>query len=66
MAQRSCCPSFNLSLRLENPSLPGNNTTVTVMGVKLDQWDYSMPEDDFVMEQVTFKALWISFEDVEA
>ena len=34
-------PSFNLSLRLENPALPGNTSTVTVMGVKLDQWDYS-------------------------
>jgi hypothetical protein len=56
-------PSFNLSLRLENPSLPGNNTTVTVMGVKLDQWDYSMPEDDFVMEKIGFQALWVKVED---
>src|SRR5262245_56932494 len=45
-------PSFNLSLRLENPSLPANTSTLTVMGVKLDQWAYSMPEDDFVMEKV--------------
>ena len=59
-------PSFNLSLRLENPSLPGNNTTVTVMGVKLDQWDYSMPEDDFVMEKIGFQALWVKVEDATA
>ena len=26
-------PSFNLNLRLENPSIPGNTSTVTVMGV---------------------------------
>jgi hypothetical protein len=59
-------PSFNLSLRLENPSRPGNNTTVTVMGVKLDQWDYSMPEDDFVMEKIGFQALWVKVEDATA
>ena len=59
-------PSFNLSLRPENPSLPGNNTTVTVMGVKLDQWDYSMPEDDFVMEKIGFQALWVKVEDATA
>jgi hypothetical protein len=58
--------SFNLSLRLENPSLPGNNSTITVMGVKLDQWDYSMPEDDFVMEKVGFQALWVKVEDATA
>jgi hypothetical protein len=59
-------PSFNLSLRLENPSLPGNTSTVTVMGVKLDQWDYSMPEDDFVMEKIGFQALWVKVEDATA
>lgn len=59
-------PSFNLSLRLENPSLPGNSSTVTVMGVKLDQWNYSMPEDDFVMEKIGFQALWVKVEDATA
>ena len=59
-------PTFNLSLRLENPSLPGNTSTVTVMGVKLDEWDYSMPEDDFVMEKVGFQALWVKVEDATA
>jgi hypothetical protein len=59
-------PSFNLSLRLENPSIPGNNSTVTVMGVKLNQWAYSMPEDDFVMEKVGFQALWVKVEDATA
>src|SRR5262249_54327974 len=49
-------PSFNLSLRMENPGFPGNTSTVTVHGVKLDGWTYSMPEDDFVLEQVSFKA----------
>ena len=41
-------PTFNLSLRLENPAFPGNASTVTVHGVKLDGWSFTMPEDDFV------------------
>lgn len=56
-------PSFNLSLLLANPAKPGEQSTLTVHGVKLDGWSYAMPEDDFVMEQVSFKALWISVQD---
>lgn len=59
-------PSFNLSLRLENPSIPGNTSTVSVMGVKLDAWGYDLPEDDFVMEEIGFKALWVKVEDTSA
>lgn len=59
-------PSFNLSLRMENQAFPGNSATVTVHGVKLDGWSYDMPEDDFVLEQVSFKALWISAADTSA
>jgi hypothetical protein len=59
-------PSFNLSVRLENPSLPGTASTVTVMGVKLEQWYYRLPEDDFAMEQVNFRALWVKVEDQAA
>jgi hypothetical protein len=56
-------PTFNLSLRLENAAKPGNHSTVTVHGVKLDSWSFGIPEDDFVLERSTFKALWISVED---
>ncbi len=56
-------PGFNLSLLLENPAKPGERSTLTVHGVKLDGWSYAMPEDDFVMESVSFKALWISVQD---
>ena len=59
-------PSFNLDLRLENPARPGVSATVTVHGVKIENWSYQIPEDDFVMEKVDFKALWISTEDREA
>jgi hypothetical protein len=56
-------PSFNLSLRLENPALPGASATVTVMGVKIENWTYTLPEDDFVMERLRFRALWVKVED---
>jgi hypothetical protein len=56
-------PSFNLNLRLENPSLAGVTSTVTVMGVKVEEWVYNLPEDDFAMEKVSFRALWVKVED---
>lgn len=56
-------PAFNLNVRLENPSLPGSSASVTAMGVKFNEWNYELPEDDFAMERVTFKALWIKVED---
>jgi hypothetical protein len=56
-------PAFNLSLRLEDAAKPGNHSTVTVHGVKLDSWAVNVPEDEFVLERATFKALWISVED---
>ncbi len=58
-------PSFNIDLRLENPARPGVFSAVTIHGVKLENWAYQIPEDDFVMEKVTFKALWVSVEDKE-
>ncbi len=59
-------PSFNLDLRLENPARPGVASSVTVHGVKIENWTQQIPEDDFVMERIDFKALWISVEDKEA
>jgi hypothetical protein len=56
-------PSFNLSLRMEDAGFPGNSSTITIHGVKLDSWSFTMPEDDYVLEQASFKALWISAED---
>ena len=56
-------PSFNLNVRLENPSLPGVTSTVTIMGVKVEEWAYTLPEDDFAMEKVNFRALWVKVED---
>lgn len=56
-------PSFNLSLQLINAALPDKSATVTVMGVQINEWNYNLPEDDFVMEKVSFRALWVKAEE---
>ncbi len=56
-------PTFNLSLVLENPARPGQSGSLTVHGVKVDGWSFAMPEDDFVLEALSFKALWIAVDD---
>lgn len=59
-------PSFNLMLDLKDPAVPGTSSTLTVHSVKLESWMHQLPEDDFVMESVTFKGLFITVEDKEA
>jgi hypothetical protein len=56
-------PSFNISLLVQNPAFPDSRSTLTLHGVKIDNWAYQMPEDDFLMESVGFQALYITVED---
>lgn len=56
-------PAFNITLLAENPAIPGLRTTMTLHDVKIDNWTYQMPEDDFVMESVNFKALYLTVKD---
>lgn len=56
-------PEFNVTLLVENPASPGVTNTVTLHGVKIDNWNYGMPEDDFVMESVSFQALYLTVAD---
>lgn len=58
-------PSFNLMLDVKDPAVPGTSNTLTIHGVKFENWTYNLPEDDFVMESVTFKGLFITVEDKE-
>ena len=51
-------PSFNITLLSENAARPGTKSTLTLHGVKIEQWNMTMPEDDFVMEGATFQALY--------
>ncbi len=62
-AQSWAQPSFNITLLAENAAVPGVKSTVTLHGVKLDQWAYTLPEDDFVMESAAFQALYLTVSD---
>jgi hypothetical protein len=59
-------PSFNLMLDLKDPAVSDTSSTLTVHNVKFENWGFNLPEDDFVMESVTFKGLFITVEDKEA
>lgn len=56
-------PSFNITLMAESSAHPGTRSTITLHGVKIDQWNLTMPEDDFVMESATFQALFATVGD---
>ena len=57
-------PAFNITLMLANPANGEDvKNTVTLHDVKLSSWVYEIPEDDFVMEAVTFMAVNVTVGD---
>ncbi|MGB8703066.1 MAG: hypothetical protein WCD18_26920 [Thermosynechococcaceae cyanobacterium] len=56
-------PAFNIVINVKNPALPDNSSKLVLFGVKFESWNFSLPEDDFVMESVAFRALRISSEE---
>jgi hypothetical protein len=52
-------PTFNIVVNLTDPATPGNFAALEIQGVKFQNWVYVMPEEDFVSEDLTFKALAI-------
>ena len=56
-------PAFNITLLVQNPSLPDVRNTITLHDVKIDSWAYDIPESDFVLESIGFQALFLSVED---
>lgn len=59
-------PTFNMLLALNDPAVPGNRTSLELKGVQFENWAYTLPEDDFVLENLAFKALTISTINEEA
>jgi len=55
-------PVFQLKLDLNDPANPGQ-VELVVDGVKLQNWVTTIPEEGFVMENVTFKGLDIHVVD---
>jgi len=57
-------PTFNMILDTTDIRQPGTvGTKVTVFNVRFDDWALVVPEDDFIMENVTFQALRIEREE---
>ena len=58
-------PSFNMKVSLDNlkPEGDAGNGVLTVYGVIFSSWQFNLPEDDFVLEKLSFKAKRISSED---
>jgi len=59
-------PTFNMTVTLTDPAAPGNSAALELRGVKFQNWNYALPEEDFVMENVSFKALTIRVIDKAA
>lgn len=58
-------PSFFMNVVLADPAFPDNRAILNLYGVKFQNWSYHLPEDDFVMENVIFKALRLNIQDEE-
>jgi hypothetical protein len=56
-------PSFNIVIQLKNPAAPDTFTKVVVFGVKFEKWSFTVLEDEFVMEAITFRAIRIATEE---
>jgi len=59
-------PSLAMNIVLDDPNTPTTRSVLDIYGVKFENWAFSLPEDDFVMENVTFKALRINARDEES
>jgi hypothetical protein len=61
-------PFFDLVIDFVRNLTPNNSggTKITVEGVRFENWSVVVPEDDFVMENMTFKAIRVVREEKEA
>jgi hypothetical protein len=58
-------PAFTIFVDLSDPAVPGKAAGLVLNGVKFQNWGFTMPENDFVMENVTFRAMSISALDTD-
>ena len=56
-------PAFNITLMVQNPAQPDQPSTIQLNDVKIEDWVFDMPEDDFVMESLSFQAGYMTGAD---
>lgn len=66
-------PAFDLTIQMRDPAFAekppkpdgGPSAQIVVTGVKFQNWGFQLPEDDFVMENITFRALALHLTDID-
>jgi hypothetical protein len=60
-------PSFDMKLILDNlmPAGDEGNSVLTLYGAIFDSWQTALPEDDFMLEKLSFKARRLAISDTE-
>lgn len=58
-------PTFNMKLILDNlmPAGDPGNSIINLYGVMFDSWQVALPEDEFMLEHLSFKARRIAITD---
>jgi len=56
-------PRFTLNLDITDPATPQTTLKLVVAGVKFENWALSVPQDTFIMENITFKAVDVRIKD---
>ncbi|MBB3044538.1 hypothetical protein [Nocardioides soli] len=59
-------PTFEISMGFADPARPEEALSLTIGGVKFENWRVTVPEDEFVIENLCFRALTIGVLDVGA
>ena len=60
-------PSFTMTVNLEDLVHEGDagNTVLVLYDVMFDSWQFTLPEDDFVLERLSFRARRVAVTDHE-
>jgi hypothetical protein len=56
-------PAFNITLAVENSAVPGVRSTLTLHEVKIEHFNMTVPEQEFVGENLRYQALFLSVQD---
>ncbi|WP_019135916.1 hypothetical protein [Cellulomonas massiliensis] len=59
-------PTFEITMMFADPARPAEALSLTLGGVKFENWKLTVPEDEFVIENLCFRALTIGVLDVGA
>ena len=61
-------PQFDMKIVLDNltPEGDNGNSMLTVYGVMFDRWQFTLRDDDFLLENLAFKARRVAILDIDA